>query len=124
MLKLIKYLSIFLLAIAVIGCENGDGGMEGQEEDMEEGIETGMEQYWMEQRDEFVFLAEESLDEWEQTLDQYDDRAAVSEVESEIENIREKLSELEQAEREEWEEMRNDIASDLNNLRHQIEDLE
>lgn len=124
MIKKIKIIAVILLTITMISCEERGGGMEGQENDLEEGIEMGMEQYWMEQRDEFVFLAEESLDEWEQTLDAYDDRAAVSDVESEIENIREKLSELEQAEREEWEEMRNEIASDLNNLRHKIEDLE
>ncbi|CAN5346755.1 hypothetical protein BH23BAC3_BH23BAC3_16370 [soil metagenome] len=124
MIKTIKIVSVFLLTITMIACGNGDGGMEGQEEDMEEGIEMGMEQYWMEQREEFIYLVEERLNGWEVSLEVYDDGSTASDIESDIENIREKLTELQQTERAEWEEKREEIASDINDLRHKMEDLE
>lgn len=124
MIKKIKILSIILLTLAMMACGNGNGGMEGQEEDMEEGIETGMEQFWMEQREEFSYLAEERLNGWEESLEEYDDNPTISDIETDIENIREKLNELQETEEEEWEEMREEIASDINDLRHKMEDLE
>jgi len=122
-MKTIRILSAILLTIAMVACGNGNDGMEFQEEDREE-IERGMEQFWMEQREEFIHLAEERLNGWKESLEEYDDRAAVSDIESDIENIREKLTELQQTERYEWEEKREEIASDINDLRHKIEDLE
>lgn len=124
MIKKIKILSLILLTLAMMACGNGNGGMEGQEEDMEEGIETGMEQFWMEQREEFIYLAEERLNGWEESLEEYDDNPTISDIETDIENIREKLNELQEIEQEEWEEMREEIASDINDLRHKMEDLE
>lgn len=124
MYKKIKILSIIVLTLAMMACGNGNGGMEGQEEDMEEGIETGMEQFWMEQREEFIYLAEERLNGWEESLEEYDDNPTISDIETDIENIREKLNELQETEEEEWEEMREEIASDINDLRHKMEDLE
>ncbi len=122
--KSIKILSLVLLTLVMMACGNGNGGMEGQQEDMEEGIETGMEQYWMEQREEFILLAEERLNGWEESLEEYDNNPTISDIETDIENIREKLNELQETEQEEWEEMREEIASDINDLRHKMEDLE
>ena len=77
----------------------------------------------MDQREEFIDLAEIQLDEWEERIEELEgDRSA--ELKDELDEIREKLSDLEQSAQEDWEDMRQEIAGDINNLREKIEAAE
>ncbi len=122
MYKGIKILSIVILAFTITACGNGNGEMDEDEETSEE-VTSGMEHHWMDQREEFIDLAEIQLDEWEERIEELEgDRSA--ELKDELDEIREKLSDLEQSAQEDWEDMRQEIAGDINNLREKIEAAE
>lgn len=122
MVKGIKILSIVILAFSITACGNGNGETEQDEETSEE-VSSGMEHFWMEQRDEFIDLAETQLDEWVDRIGDLDDNRS-AELKNDLDEIREKLSDLEQSAQEDWEDMREDIAGDINNLRQNIESAE
>ncbi len=122
MVKGIKILSIVILAFSITACGNGNGETEQDEETSEE-VSSGMEHFWMEQRDEFIDLAETQLDEWVDRIGDLDDNRS-AELKNDLGEIREKLSDLEQSAQEDWEDMREDIAGDINNLRQNIESAE
>jgi len=117
----VKFLLIGFSAVTLFACTPDNGDNEMEDEETSEGITQGMEHFWMEQREEFIELAEYQLDEWEEQIEEIEESEVASNLNERIEEIREKLSDLEQSEEEDWEEMRQDIAGDINDLREDIE---
>lgn len=103
--------------------ETSDGEASDEQQTNEE-VTQGMEQYWMEQRQEFTDLVETRLDEWEASLEEYQQSEDVSAIQNEIDHLRERLSDLEQAEESEWIDMREEIAGEINDLRDKMDELE
>ncbi|MEX0660179.1 MAG: hypothetical protein WD381_06945 [Balneolaceae bacterium] len=119
--KLLKIISIVLLVFSVTACgSNGDSDSDTEEN---EDVTQGMEQYWMDQREEFIELTENQIEEWKETLENSDSEQA-DELNVELDKVSEKLSDIEQDERHEWEDSREEIVAALNDIRREIEDME
>ena len=123
MKKLLKIFAIILLAITVTACGSGEYDENGDTEESEE-VTQGMEQYWMEQREEFMELAQNQVDEWKAMLEEAESSETVDEINRQLSEIEEMIEDIEQAEEYEWEDERDEIAEALNNLRSEIENLE
>ena len=123
MKKLLKIFAIILLAITVTACGSEEYDENGDTEESEE-VTQGMEQYWMEQREEFMELAQNQVDEWKAVVEEAESSETVDEIKRQLSEIEEMIEDIEQAEEHEWEDERDEIAEALNNLRSEIEDLE
>jgi len=123
MKKLLKIFAIILLAITVTACGSEEYDENGDTEESEE-VTQGMEQYWMEQREEFMELAQNQVDEWKAVVEEAESSETVDEINRQLSEIEEMIEDIEQAEEYEWEDERDEIAEALNNLRSEIEDLE
>jgi|GEM_PF-4386222 len=85
---------------------------------------------WQDQRDEFIDLSEIQLSEFESQIQQYRDETGVpdntetldelSDIENRIAQTREQLTELEDAQVFDWEEMRSEIADSINQIENDI----
>lgn len=83
---------------------------------------------WQDQRDEFIELSENQLTEFEAQIQAYRSESGMAEegdlsaIENRINRTRERLTELEDAQVFDWEEMRSEIADTINTIQNDIEE--
>ncbi len=125
MLKFNIYLVFMMVAILIMACDP-DPSAEGDRDDyvQDEGIEQGMQDFWIEQRGNFIEGAEFQIEELEGNLELKEDRKRANELNIELDNLRERLNELEQEGEQEWEDTRDEIANALIDIRREIDDME
>ena len=123
----IKSCLLVFVSISMFTACNPDPSHEGDREDaiQDEGITEGMQEFWREQREKFIDGADYQVNEFDQVLEEKEteDSEKVSELQAELDQVRERLSELEQKNEHEWEDTRNEIANSLIFIRRELEDL-
>jgi len=124
MKNLLRIIPIIVLLFTFTACGSNNDNDEMDDEEVSEEVTQGMENFWMEQREEFISLAEALLDSWEERIEENADSETAEELKADIDRINDELSELEQAEKSDWEEMREEIAGMINDLREKADYLE
>lgn len=127
MVSIVNRLMVFIIMafVMVVAC-NPDPSSEGDRDDQaqDEGVTQGMQDFWIEQRDKFIEGAEFQLEELEERLEEKENREKVNELSAELDNLRQRVSDIEKEGEFEWEDTRDEIAGDLIEIRREIEDME
>lgn len=127
MIKIVNRLMVLMIMafVMVVAC-NPDPSSEGDRDDQiqDEGVTQGMQNFWIEQRDKFIEGAEFQIEELEERLEEKENREKVNELNAELDNLRQRVSDIEEEGELEWEDTRDEIAEDLIEIRREIEDMD
>ncbi len=126
MKKFLKALLTICLIFTLSACADAENDENGDEQISEE-MADDLAVTWQEQRDEFAGLAEFQIEDFKQQISEIKesngDEETLAEIESRVEETEDKLSDLEEAEEERWEELRDDIAGVFVEIQASIDEL-
>jgi len=126
MRKFLKTLLTICVIFTLSACVDEDHAEDPEDYETED-ITEEMTTHWMDQRDEFIELAENQIEDFEEKFserrDEIEDEEKVNELEGRLDDLSENLSDLEAAEEEHWQEKRDDIAGAIYDIQTELEDL-
>lgn len=125
MRKLLKTLLTICMIFTLSACADEEGAEDPEDYETDD-ITQEMTTHWMDQRDEFVELAENQLDQFEERLSdlrEENDEEKLRELDEQLDELHENLSEIETAEEELWEDKRDDLAGRIHELQTELDEF-